>query len=113
MMRRAVRSALLVWAVLCAIAGPVGAVEYSGQLYRDPFGLATQTNTAKEKPKAKEPTLEGIIWNAAKPQALIDGHIVKVGDKVGGAQVIDIKKDGVKMRDSEKEFYIRFRRGAQ
>ncbi len=112
MMRHAIWSGPLVLAALCAIAGPAVAVEYSGQLYRDPFGLASEANS-QEKPKRKEFTLEGIIWNAAKPQALIDGNIVKVGDKVGEAQVVEIKKDGVKMRDSEKEFYIRFRRGAQ
>ena len=111
-MMRAVWPGLLVWAMLCTMAGPAGAVEYSGQLYRDPFGLASGAHEVQEKPKKKELSLEGIIWNAAKPQALIDGNLVKVGDKIGNAQVVEIKKDGVKMRDSEKEFYIRFKRGA-
>lgn len=105
--------ALLLGTALCLFVGAAGAVEYSGQLYRDPFGLAAATDSAKEKPVKKEPTLEGIIWNAVKPQALIDGAIVKVGDRVGDARVLEIRKDGVKMRDSDKEYYIRFRRGAQ
>ncbi len=99
--------------ILAVCARPVSAVEYTGQMYRDPFGVASESNTNEaDNTKKDELVLEGVIWNAVKPQALINGNIVKVGETVGDAKVLEIRKDGVKVRDQEKEYYLRFRRGA-
>ncbi len=40
-------------------------------------------------------TVEGIIWNSYMPQAIVDGKIVRVGDIIKNAEIIDIEKSGI------------------
>lgn len=39
--------------------------------------------------------IEGIMWGGAHPNAIINGQIVKIGDRVGDAIIKDISKNGV------------------
>lgn len=52
-------------------------------------------------------TLEGIIWDKENPMAIINDNIVKIGDKVSGNTVVDIKQDKVILNDGTKDFELR------
>ncbi len=50
--------------------------------------------------------LSGIIWDAQKPNAIINGNIVSIGDKVGQATVKQILPDRVLMSEDAKTFEL-------
>ena len=66
---------------------------------RDPF-------TPVESPKAS--VLEGIMWDAQAPQAIINGNILGVGDRVGPGVIVDIQQDSVTIKTGteEKEYRL-------
>lgn len=39
--------------------------------------------------------LNGIIWDATEPYAIINDEVVRRGDRIGGCKVVDIKEDRV------------------
>ena len=51
-------------------------------------------------------TVEGLIWGAVKPKAIINGEIYTVGDKLGLAEIVAISKDGVKLEYDDKDYLI-------
>jgi type II secretory pathway component PulC len=62
-------------------------------------------------PKEEEITLpslvvSGLIWGGNIPQAIINGKILKEGDTVEGAEILEIKKEGVIIIYKGKEFTI-------
>ena len=66
---------------------------------RNPF-------TISESPKAS--VLEGIMWDAQNPQAIINGNILGVGDSVGSGEIVDIQQNSVIIRNGtiEKEYRL-------
>ena len=48
----------------------------------------------KEKPLPNI-TINGIIWNSARPQAIVNGKIVDVGDTIAEIYITDIRKTGI------------------
>ena len=66
---------------------------------RNPFML--------KKVKDKKLTLNGIIWDAKNPQAVINGEIVGVGDKVSKYSVVDININAVVLNDGKRDFELR------
>ncbi len=97
--------------VAAGLAGEARAIEYKGRAFRDPFSDASSTGSSvKDEIAAMALTLEGLVWNTAKPKAIVSGQIVGVGGKVGKAEVLDIKKEGVKMRYKGQDFYLRKRK---
>jgi hypothetical protein len=56
---------------------------------------ATNTNPPPAAPVEQLPKLQGVIFNAASPLAIVNGHTVSVGDRVGGFQVKQILKSSV------------------
>ena len=66
---------------------------------RNPFMLS-------ESPKAS--ILEGIMWDAQDPKAIINGNIIGVGDRVGSGEVVDIQQNSVTIRNGtiEKEYRL-------
>ena len=75
----------------------------SMELERDPFFVFTQA-----KPQGLD--LHGIFWDAQEPRVIIDGQLLKKGEKVGKYTVIEIRKDRVILGDGqvEKELRIEF-----
>ena len=64
----------------------------------------------QEKPAVPESlklTLNGIIWNAKNPRALINNAILSKGDKIGANTIVDIKQKSVVLNDGTKDFEIR------
>ena len=69
---------------------------------RDPFTL----------PKAPvdisvELKLKGIMWDRDNPLTIINGKVLKKGDKIGSNTVIDIKRDRVILSDGDREFELK------
>ena len=48
------------------------------------------------------PVLQSILISGTRRHAIIDGRIVRVGDKVGGAQVAEIKQGEVVLKDEKQ-----------
>ncbi len=40
-------------------------------------------------------TVAGVVWNTDRPQAIINGQIVGIGDIVSGAKILEIQKMGI------------------
>lgn len=50
--------------------------------------------------------LNGLIWGASKPQAIINNEIYSTGDKLGMAEIAKIDKNGVTLIFDKKEYTI-------
>jgi hypothetical protein len=78
-------------------------VEYRAQGLRNPFEqpvLVSESDNVESSLKfevAKLPqlTVQGIIWGGNFPQAIINNKVVKIGDVLEGAEVVEIEKEGV------------------
>ncbi len=79
---------------------------YDSQRKRDPF---VPLEGVEEGPKLAWLSLEGILWNPESPRAIINDQIVTKGDIVQGAEVVDIKKDGVILRYGKEESILRLK----
>jgi hypothetical protein len=55
----------------------------------------------EEVPLPFEASLGTILYGADRKLAIIDGHIVQVGDEVRGARVIEITLNSVLFRDRQ------------
>ena len=75
----------------------VPAVTYKSEGARDPFleKVSGVGASAAAKTNLSELSVQGIVWGGAFPQAIINNKVVKVGDTIKDARVIDISKDGV------------------
>ena len=67
---------------------------------RDPF-LAGKSQATGEL------TLSGILWDASRPLAIINGMTLTVGDEVEGFQVLDIQADHVTLTDGTATYDLR------
>ncbi|MFA5093444.1 MAG: general secretion pathway protein GspB [Candidatus Omnitrophota bacterium] len=79
-------------------------VTYRSAQLRDPF-VSVLTNEAKpanqglamEKPKI-DPNkfkVQGLIWGSKLPQTIINGTVLRIGDFIEEAEVLEIDKKGV------------------
>jgi hypothetical protein len=77
---------------------------------RNPIKLPDQSNTQNTEQSGTDGetktviiSVKDIVYSEDKPSAVIDGQIVHIGDKVHGAIVIKINRDGVELeRDGER-----------
>jgi hypothetical protein len=81
-------------------------MEYKSDKLRDPFkNYLTEEKpepVTAETPVAERPQLDlskfqvtGIIWGGRMPQAIINGHVLTIGDKLGDVEIISIEKKGI------------------
>jgi hypothetical protein len=72
---------------------------------------ASVANAVKPAPETAGPEfrLNGIIYNEARPIAIVNGLTVRVGDEVNGATVISIERDRVTLSSNaqSKTLYSR------
>jgi hypothetical protein len=68
------------------------------ELKRDPF---ISVPIVSEKSLHPEISLTGILWDKAKPLAIIDGNVVKKGQRVGNKTIVEIKQDRVILSDGQ------------
>jgi len=70
---------------------------------RDPFSGKLYSSTSEI-----ELHLEGILWDPEKPAAIINGEVVKIGDKLtNGSRIITIKQNAVIVNDGERNIEIK------
>jgi len=60
---------------------------------RDPFAVGSVPVQA-----TGDLSLSGIFWDAKKPVCLIDGKMLRVGDEISGAKVLEINRDTVLLK---------------
>jgi len=90
----------LVWKSLCVVWLVEGSVEPMAEELRDPFLFGPREAVAV----TAQPVLNGILWDARSPLAVIEGEPVVVGQTVGGWQVIEIQPDRIVIqRDSQRQ----------
>ncbi|MFH1045396.1 MAG: hypothetical protein V1727_00340 [Candidatus Omnitrophota bacterium] len=91
-------------------------VSYSGENVRDPFlspfelgAVATNANEKKNETKPTLPHLEvqGLIWGTKLPQAIINNQIIRPGDTISGAEILDVRKEGVYVLYGGYQFILR------
>jgi hypothetical protein len=85
--------------------------------YRDPFlsilpeDVKITDSEAQKRVKDTPPpvAVNGILWNSDNPQAIIDGGVYSVGDKLIGleAQVFKIRKNTVFISYGDKIFEMK------
>jgi hypothetical protein len=51
-------------------------------------------------------SVQGLIWGGSMPQAVIDGQVLKVGDTIQDAEIVEINKDGVKLLYNKKIYKL-------
>jgi hypothetical protein len=70
----------------------------SVELKRDPF---VASPIVSETSLHSEISLTGILWDKLKPLAIIDGNVVRKGQRVGNKTIMDIKQDRVILSDGQ------------
>lgn len=88
-------------------------VEYKAEGLRDPFQAylgekkeVEKTGMVRSEAEVSPPslTIQGIIWGAKFPQAIINNKVVKAGDTIEGARILDINKDGIKVFYENRQY---------
>lgn len=72
---------------------------------RDPFAI--ETSLRESEWSISDLTLEGVMWDEKEPYAVINGEVVKKGDKLGKTTVVQIQKDSVIVSDGTKKSILR------
>ncbi len=93
---------------------PVMAVEFTEVSARDPFAPLIQPKAeaaiAEGSFVIEAPpgfyTLQGIVWGA-NPQAIINGEVVKAGDRLGSAEIRVIERKGVTLSENGREVLLK------
>lgn len=96
-----------------------GPAVYSGADYESPFkSCLPGKEETDEQPLPEEEawsapsfTVQGVVWGGAFPQAIIDENVVKVGDKIKEAEVLEINKDKIKLFYKGKAFFLNINDG--
>ena len=89
--------------------------------FRDPFQSwlpkkvkkPEETFEKEEEPVSSEELrleVEGMVWDTPHPQAIINGKIYNIGDKIQGGEIIDIDKRGVSILYKGRNFVFEVRR---
>ncbi|MFH0917612.1 MAG: hypothetical protein V1830_00585 [Candidatus Omnitrophota bacterium] len=81
-------------------------VEYKSGKLRDPFKtyfikeeikevLPESTDLSRPEFDLNKLKVQGIIWGAKIPQAIINDKVLTIGDLIEGAQIVSIEKKGI------------------
>jgi len=76
-----------------------------------PTGSAGKLPSAVKPPKAVEAlpsfAIKGIVWNTDRPQAIVNGKVVDVGDMVANIKILNIRKEGIDIIYNNKTLTIK------
>ncbi|MDD4900268.1 MAG: hypothetical protein PHT31_06170 [Candidatus Omnitrophica bacterium] len=85
-------------------------VEYHTEGARDPFKplkIEMEESVEEEGPQTlPDLKIQGVVWGGSFPQAIINNKVVKVGETIDKAKVIDINKDGITVLFSGRKYNI-------
>ena len=51
-------------------------------------------------------SIAGVVWNTDRPQAIVNGHVVNVGDKVEAWTIVGISKQGIEISLEGRNYLI-------
>jgi hypothetical protein len=76
---------------------------------RDPFLSMEEQGlkVSEELEKINEPKLSAIIYSPEHKLAIIEGKILKVGDKVDSKEIVEIKPEGVVLKEAGKLYLLK------
>ena len=94
--------------------------EYKAEGLKDPFegkeeqfiaqAKAREVVPVPEVPVQKRPlpalTVQGVVWGGRFPQAIVNDKIVKIGDIVEEARIIDINKSGITVSFDNQQYSL-------
>ncbi|MFH1201947.1 MAG: hypothetical protein V1674_03535 [Candidatus Omnitrophota bacterium] len=93
-------------------------VEFNPSTNRDPFTSLLPKEKPIEQPTVIAPgtreevivapklNIQGLVWGAKFPQAIIENKVVKIGDKIDESEIVEIKKDGIVITYKGKLFTL-------
>jgi len=96
--------------------GGVKKVRYTGQGLRDPFRSPFEMEFVIEIEEPVKPAVEadlshlkvqGMVWGSKLPQAIINNTLVRVGEIIEGAEILDIRKEGIYVLYEGRQYIIR------
>ncbi len=94
-------------------------VKYTSQYLRDPFQSPFEIIKPKIEglePTESEPTIgyelphlqvQGMVWGSKMPQVIINNTVVKVGEVIENAEILDIRKEGVYVLYEGRRYILR------
>ena len=101
-------SALGALAVLSALSG---SVEYTSEGLRDPFLSPFEMEMTATEGTAEVDlsglNVQGMVWDSPMPQAIINERVVRQGDVIGGAEILDVQEEGVYILYEKKQYILR------
>lgn len=88
-------------------------VTYSSWGLKDPFkplAVEAKKGETAQIPVIEESlpalTVQGLLWGGVFPQAIINNKVVKEGDKIEGATIKEINKEGVTVHFANSEYKL-------
>ncbi len=88
----------------------LGKVEYKAEDLDDPFGWQEVKEPVKEEKVELRPapslTIQGLVWGGHFPQAIVNNKVLRVGDTIEGARIVDINKEGVVLYFDGQQYNI-------
>ncbi len=105
-------SSFLVEAQVKAKKNEVKKVEYTSQDLPDPFRSPFEMEKVLDKGVAPEVSLshlqvQGMVWSSKMPQAIINDTVVRIGEVIDGAEILDIRKEGIYVLYEGGQYIIR------
>lgn len=76
------------------VVPPSPAVRAEGAPVLPPRPADVRRLPAPEEPLPNM-NISGLVWNTDRPQAIINGQIIGMGDIISGVKIIDIQKTGI------------------
>ena len=61
------------------------------------ISIKPETSSSEETVTIPTMVMAGLVWNSDRPQAIINGHVVNVGDRVDAWTIVNISKQGVEI----------------
>jgi len=87
-----------------------GKIEYTSQSLRDPFLSPFEIEQQAEQALGVDFShlrVQGMVWNSAIPQAIINERVLRQGDVIDGAEILDVQEEGVFILYEEKQYILR------
>ena len=108
---------LLVLTILLLEGYAHAAVIYTSRDLRDPFKSPFEMQgipVVEDRPVVPEIeyglshiNVQGMVWGSKMPQAIINNQVVRVGEIIDGAEVLEIRQEGVYILYEGKQYIVR------
>ena len=93
-----------------ATAEPSAVFRYDAHGHRDPFEPLVSPSGEPRTPRSGGATgsihVEGVMWDAARPLAIVNGEVHRVGDEVEGYRVTAIRPGSIVVMGADNESMV-------